>query len=181
MRISMPENSSGDASPLEAATNYTPDIAAAGNAFAYAVYQHSNLPLRVFEAARIATAVINGCLVCKNWRVARDIAGLGIDGGVINNGVAPDEAFYRQLLSEDTEGLDPREKLAVRFARAMGTKPQELSGDDEFWDEFKAVFSDAEITELSYCIAAWMGMGRVAHVLGLDVACVVNESPEAAA
>ena len=38
---------------------YAKEIAGAGNAFAYAIYEHSSLPLRVFEAARIATAMIN--------------------------------------------------------------------------------------------------------------------------
>ena len=35
------------------------------------------------------------------------------------------------------------------------------------------VFSDEEITDLTYCIAGWMGMGRVAHVLGLDSNCEI--------
>ena len=43
---------------------YAKEIAGAGNAFAYAIYEHSTLPLRVFEAARIATAMINGCKIC---------------------------------------------------------------------------------------------------------------------
>ena len=37
----------------------------------------------------------------------------------------------------------------------------------------KEVFSDAEIADLTYCIAGWMSMGRVAHVLGLDSNCSV--------
>ena len=48
-----------------------------------------------------------------------------------------------------------------------------LSKDDNFWDEMKKVFTDKEITDLTYCIAGWMGMGRVAHVLGLDKNCSV--------
>jgi len=55
----------------------------------------------------------------------------------------------------------------------MGNKPKELSKDDNFWDEMKKVFTDEEITDLTYCIAGWMGMGRVAHVLGLDQNCSI--------
>ena len=33
------------------------------------------------------------------------------------------------------------------------------------------VETNAEITDLTYCTAGWMGMGRVAHVLGLDGSC----------
>ena len=55
----------------------------------------------------------------------------------------------------------------------MGEDPKGLSNDEKFWVEVKDVFSDAEITDLTYCIAGWMGMGRVAHVLGLDQNCEV--------
>ena len=41
------------------------------------------------------------------------------------------------------------------------------------WGELKEHFSDQEITDLTYCIAGWMGMGRVAHVLGLDQDCAI--------
>jgi len=37
----------------------------------------------------------------------------------------------------------------------------------------KGVFSDAEITDLTYSIAGWMGMGRVFHVLGMDQSCAI--------
>ena len=40
----------------------------------------------------------------------------------------------------------------------MGEDPKGLSNDEEFWVEVKDVFSDAEITDLTYCIAGWMGM-----------------------
>tara|TARA_B100000795_G_scaffold263241_1_gene242093 strand:- start:1049 stop:1189 length:141 start_codon:yes stop_codon:yes gene_type:complete len=43
--------------------------------------------------------------------------------------------------------------------------------DEKFWVEVKEVCSNAEITDLTYCIAGWMGMGRVAHVLSLDSKC----------
>ena len=69
--------------------------------------------------------------------------------------------------------LNKKEKLAVEFARLMGTAPKELSADDEFWKELKLSFTDAEITDLTYSIAGWMGMGRVFHVLGMDQNCSV--------
>ena len=69
--------------------------------------------------------------------------------------------------------MDKKEKLAVEFARLMGTAPKELFADDEFWKELKLSFTDAEITDLTYSIAGWMGMGRVFHVLGMDQNCSV--------
>jgi alkylhydroperoxidase family enzyme len=152
---------------------YAKEIAGAGNAFAYAIYEHSTLPLRVFEAARIATAMINGCKVCMNWQSKRDVHQMGIAGGVTSNGEAPDDAFYSNLLSNNLEGFSARELIAVKFAKAMGTEPKQLAKDEKFWAEVKDIFTDAEITDLTYCIAGWMGMGRVAHVLGLDNNCTI--------
>ena len=150
---------------------YAKEISFAGNAFAYSIYEHSKLPLRVFEAARIATAIINGCKICMNWQSKRDVHQMGITDGVIKNGKAPDNEFYSKLLDGNYDDLSEREFVAVKYAQAMGTDPKKLSEDEEFWIEVKSIFSDAEITDLTYCIAGWMGMGRVAHVLGLDKNC----------
>ena len=147
------------------------EISAAGNAFAYAIYEHSKLPLRVFEAARIATAQINGCQICMNWQTNRDIKQMGIEGGVSLNGEVPDENFYTHLLQDDLSHLNQQESLAVKYAKAMGSEPKQLAKDEALWGELKEQFSDQEITDLTYCIAGWMGMGRVAHVLGLDQDC----------
>ena len=171
MRISLPENMKTASVMTEPGEHYAKEIASAGNEFAYSIYRHSKLPLQVFEAARITTAIINGCKVCMNWRSARDIKLLGIDGGVVSNGEIPNEAFYKDLLDNELDNLNERELLAVKYAREMGTNPKNLSKDELFWKELKAAFTDMEITDLTYCIAGWMGMGRVAHVLGLDNAC----------
>ena len=152
---------------------YAKEISGAGNAFALAIYQHSKLPLRVFEAARMATAMINGCMICMNWQSKRDVHQMGITNGVIENGEAPNQDCYSNLLSENYVHLSKKELLAVKFAKAMGEDPKGLSNDEKFWVEVKDVFSDAEITDLTYCIAGWMGMGRVAHVLGLDQNCEI--------
>ena len=152
---------------------YAKEIAGAGKAFSYAIYEHSKLPLRVFEAARIATAMINGCKVCMTWQSKRDVHQMGISEGVITNGEAPNEEFYSKLLDNNLEDLTEKELIAVKFANAMGEHPKKLSKDEKLWAEVKRVFSDAEITDLTYCIAGWMGMGRVAHVLGLDNNCEI--------
>jgi len=108
-----------------------------------------------------------------NWQSKRDVHQMGIVGGVTNNGEPPDDTFYSNLLKGNLEGLSSRELVAVQFAKAMGTKPKKLAQDEKFWAQVKEVFSDAEIADLTYCIAGWMGMGRVAHVLGLDSNCSV--------
>lgn len=171
MRIDVGEKAAAEA--IDPGSLYVPEITSAANAFAFAVYSHSRLPLREFEAARITTAVINGCKICMNWRAARDVKTMGISDGVAGNGEAPDEAFYQAVLAGDYEGLSSRERLAVQFAEQMGNAPRALAADEALWAEMKAEFSDAEITDLTYSIAMWMGLGRMTHVLGLDTGCEV--------
>jgi len=146
MRIDVPFQQ-GDY-PLDAAKSHIPEMVAAANEFAFSIYQHSKLPIRVFEAARIATAVINGCTVCKGFRVANGVASLGVEGGVPENGEPPEEAFYEAVLADDTKGLDQREKLAVEYAKGMGKDPQGIAVDERFWAEFKSAFTDQEISFL---------------------------------
>ena len=108
-----------------------------------------------------------------NWQTNRDIKQMGIEGGVTLNGEVPDENFYTHLLQDDLSHLNQQEMLAVKYAKAMGSEPKQLAKDESLWGELKEHFSDQEITDLTYCIAGWMGMGRVAHVLGLDQDCAV--------
>ena len=49
-----------------------PEIGPAAARFAQAVYDHTTLGLREFEAARLRIAQINGCLFCQDWRTERD-------------------------------------------------------------------------------------------------------------
>ena len=127
----------------------------------------------MFEAARVATAVINGCTVCRNWRSARDLEYFGVHGGVAEHGPVPDEAFYQAVLAGDLSALSPAERTATIYAQRMGTDPQGLASDDAFWAEVKSHLTDAQIVDLTYCAAAWIGLGRAVHVLGIDTACTI--------
>ena len=172
MRISLPDRTT--ATEMDPGAAYIPEIAEAGGAFAKAVYSNSKLPLRTFEAGRIVTAMINGCKICMNWRAARDVSQFGIENGVDKNGDAPDEEFYSALLNDDYSRLSRQEELAVIYAKLMGTDPQKLSADDALWKEMQNEFSEAELMDLTYCVAMWMGLGRMTHVLGLDSGCEVT-------
>lgn len=151
--------------------SYAPELIGAADSFAVAVYRHSKLNLRVFEAARIATAVINGCAICRAFRSGRDLSKLGIDDAAVREEEAPDESFYEALLQGDYSGLSAKERLAVLYVQKMGQDPQGLAADEPFWKEFKAAFCDAEIVDLTYCAANWIGLGRAMHVLGVDTVC----------
>jgi alkylhydroperoxidase family enzyme len=176
MRIDVPTARGHD--PYGYATEQlAPEIMSAGAAFSKAVYQHSRLSLREFEGARARTAEINGCVICQRFRAARDLGGMfsgsGTRGTVADNGPAPDKAFYAAVTEWRTATLfSPREALAIEFAERFGIEPKALASDEAFWSRMRGAYSDAEIADLANCVAAWVGLGRVAHVLGFDEVCL---------
>jgi hypothetical protein len=166
---------------------YASEIVTAGGVFGTAPYQYSKLSLRELEAARYRTAIINGCNVCKNMRGGRDFPGLfdmfdgDLDNSVYTHGPAPDEEFYSNVENwKDYAGFSERERLVIRYAEGMGQTPDQIAQDEEFWARAKAVFSDNEIVDLTYSIAAWMGTGRALHALGLDAVCAFTPVGKAA-
>lgn len=186
MRVALPESS--DDTPLGlVGTIYAPEIGAAAMEFSRVTYMHSTLSLREFEAARMITAEVNGCRLCRGFRAAADLPlylkSLGDDAAApfLQAGAEPDEAFYANIANWRSSDLySPRERIAIELAERMGTEPQQIAQDDEFWKRAKAQFKDAELVDLGLCIACWMGLGRVAHVFGLDTSCPVAAPVEQA-
>ncbi|GAA3433757.1 carboxymuconolactone decarboxylase family protein [Kutzneria kofuensis] len=81
-----------------------PGIGTAAANFSLAVYQHSTLGLREFEAARLRIAQINGCLFCLDWRTERD-------------GQKVEEEFLDAVADwRTTEAFDDRARLAAEYA-----------------------------------------------------------------
>ena len=69
MRVDVPE---GQDPIIHVWGVMVPGIGPAAARFAQAVYDHTTLGLREFEAARLRIAQINGCLFCQDWRTERD-------------------------------------------------------------------------------------------------------------
>lgn len=136
-----------------------PGIGPAASKLSLAVYSHSTLGLREFEAARLRIAQINGCLFCQDWRTERD-------GHKVEDG-------FDQAVTEwrTTDSFDERTRLAAEYAERYATDHHNL--DDEFWARMSAHYSQTEIVELSMCIGSWLAFGRLNHVLGLDTVCVL--------
>lgn len=176
MRIDMPPEQRH--APYDfAARKLAPEIMQAAAGFAEAVYLKSRLSLREFEAARTRIAHINGCMICQGFRAARDLSTFYPNSknshSVVDNGAAPDEAFYDAVNDwRNASIFSDRERLAIEFAERFAQEPKVLADDEDFWSRFRARFSDAETADLAHCVAAWMGLGRVAHVLGFDEVCV---------
>jgi len=155
--------------------------------FSTAVYKHSQLPLREFEAARTAIALINGCRICQQFRSIDDVPtyleGLGEDPlvGIHRNGPAPDEDFYRNIGNWRESGIySEREQLAIDFAERFSLTPDALGHDAGFWDRLRSHFSDEEIYELTVACACLVASGRFVHVLGFDEGAVCDIRAEAA-
>jgi len=179
MRVALPE--AHQVEPLRyLSDHYAGDMVRAGFAFSNVTYAMSKLPMRVFEGARYRTALINGCQLCRSFRVERELAG-ATGPSVINNGPAPDEAFYEAVHDyKNSPIFSVREKLGIEYAEGIGLDPQGLAANEDFWARMKANFSDDEIVDLTFCVAVWMGLGRAAHVLGLDGVCAIPALREVA-
>jgi alkylhydroperoxidase family enzyme len=156
MRVDVPE---GQDPIIHVWGVMVPGIGPAAAKFAQAVYDHSTLGLREFEAARLKIAQVNGCLFCQDWRTERD-------------GVKVEDSFPDAVTHwSTTDDLDERARLAAEYAERYALDHHGL--DDDFWERMKAAYSDNEIVELSMCLGSWLSFGRLNRVLGLDTACVL--------
>jgi alkylhydroperoxidase family enzyme len=136
-----------------------PGIGVAAANFSLAVYSHTTLGLREFEAARLRIAQINGCMFCMDWRTERD-------------GQKVEEGFLDAVTQwRTTDAFDDRARLAAEYAERYALDHHGL--DEEFWSRMTAHYSQVEIAELSMCIGSWLAFGRLNHVLGLDAMCVL--------
>ena len=136
-----------------------PGIGIAASQFSLAVYAHTTLGLREFEAARLRIAQINGCAFCLDWRTERD-------GQKVEEGFDDAVARWR-----DADVFDDRTRLAAEYAERYALDHHGL--DEDFWTRMSAHYSQVEIVELSMSIGSWLAFGRLNHVLGIDAVCVL--------
>ena len=161
-RISIPEGSD----PLiHVWTGAAPSLSVPAAQFSAAVYEHSTLPLREFEAARVRIAQINDCQLCLGWRSARDVVARAGEADTI------DEEFYAHIGDATWIGFSEREVLASEYAERFALDHRSM--DDAFWNRLRAAFSDDEIVELGLCIGMWISQGRLNQVLDVDGGCRV--------
>jgi alkylhydroperoxidase family enzyme len=158
LRISVPDGVEPMAHLL---TGSVPHLMDKVTALSNAVYGTSTLPLREFEAARVRIAQINGCLVCQNWRSARDIPNRSHEE-------IPEEWYSHLHGALEWTGYTERERLAYEFAGRFAEDHHSM--DDDFWTRMHAEFSDDEIVELTVCTGAWMFSGRMLRIFGVDAA-----------
>ncbi|WP_328936770.1 carboxymuconolactone decarboxylase family protein [Streptomyces tauricus] len=156
MKVDIPEGKN----PIEYVWgDLVPGIGPAAANFSLAVYAHTTLGLREFEAARLRIAQINGCLFCLDWRTERD-------------GLKVEEEFADAVAKwRTTDVFDARTRLAAEYAERYALHHHCL--DEEFWDRMTAHYSQVEIVELTMSLGSWLAFGRLNRVLGLDAMCVL--------
>ena len=69
-------------------------------------------------------------------------------------------------LDETTAQFSPREALALAYAEKLAVDHHNM--DDNFFDELRTAFNDAEILELGMMIGQYIGFGRLLKVLDLE-------------
>ena len=150
-RLDVPEGEGGDAVQV---WSLRPEMGAAVNRLVDAAYNKSILPVRVREAARIRIAQLNECTVCLAFR-ADSVKAQGLS-----------EEFYGHVRGHDgAAAFDLRERLAMEFAERFAL--DHLGIDDDFVDRLRQSFTDAEVLDLTICLAAFLGLGRMLRVLGI--------------
>jgi len=154
-RIEIPE---GKSDPEVRMWKLRPEMGIGAGTLSHAVYEQSILPVRERELARMRIAQINDCAICQQWRKTAGTAEAMTEDDFANVG------DYRTY-----PGYSERERLAVEYAERFSLDHTNL--DDDFFARLHAVYSDAEILDLTVCIGAWLALGRTMNVLGIDESC----------
>ena len=77
------------------------------------------------------------------------------------------EELYAHVASyRDHPQYSDQERLAIEFAERFAVDHTTM--DDEFFARMRGPFTDAEILDLCICVSAFLGLGRILRVLGID-------------
>ena len=126
-----------------------------------AVYQRSILPPSEREVARMRIAQLNACGACATFRAP----------SVLEAGVS--EEMYEHVHEAATfPGYTDRQRLAIEYAERMATDHRGI--DDELFGRLRNAFTDAEVLDLTMCVAVYLGLGRALEVLGVDSSCPID-------
>jgi AhpD family alkylhydroperoxidase len=157
-RIRVPEGPGGDAAMV---WTLRPEMAGVVDRMVTTAYERSNLPAAEREVARMRIAQLNDCSACADFRAP----------SVLEAGVTPD--LYEHLHEYATyPGYTDRQRLAIEYAERFATAHHSI--DDAFFTRLRAHFDDAEILDLTLCLAIFVGLGRTLAVLGIDEACAID-------
>ena len=119
------------------------------------IYGSSILPPDEREVARMKIAQLNSCNACSTFR-APSVRAAGVS-----------EDLYAHLDDyEIYEGYSERQRLAIEYAARFARDHAAI--DDDLFERLHVAFTDAEILDLTMCIAAYLGLGRALAVLDIE-------------
>ena len=83
------------------------------------------------------------------------------------------EEMYAHVAEyREREDYSEREKLAIEYAERFAL--EHLAIDDAFFTRLREHFADAEILDLTICVADSLAFGRLTQVLKLDQECSID-------
>jgi AhpD family alkylhydroperoxidase len=157
-RIDVPEGPGGDAAMV---WSLRPEMAGMVTRMITTVYQASSLPAAEREVARMRIAQLNACGACATFRAP----------SVLDAGVTED--LYQHLDDYRTyPGYSLRQRLAIEYAERFATDHQGI--DDDLFARLRSAFDDAEVLDLTLCVAVYLGLGRSLEVLGINDNCPID-------
>lgn len=143
----------GDDAPLFAQVYaQSPEIAAAYMEFSRVLRRQRTLPARLVELVRLRIAFHNQCRTCMAGRY----------GEAYDDGLTEGLLCSLEKPEESTE-LTEAERAAIAYADLAATDHHAI--DDATFDRLREHFSDAEIVELGFHVANYVGFGRMARAL----------------
>ena len=150
-RIDVPEGPGGDAAMI---WTLRPEMAGMVERMIGTVYGRSILPAAEREVARMRIAQLNDCSACAVFRAP----------SVVEAGVTEDA--YEHLHEYRTyAGYTERQRLAIEYAERFAIDHHGI--DDDMFARLRALFTDAEILDLTLCVAVYLALGRTLEVLGV--------------
>jgi alkylhydroperoxidase family enzyme len=154
-RLEIPDGPGGDAAMLWA---LRPELAGMVDRMIRGAYQQSSLPAAEREVARMRIAQLNDCSACSTFRAPS-----------VQEARVPPDAYEHLHEYATYPGYTERQRLAIEYAERFATAHDSI--DDPFFTRLRAAFDDAEILDLTLCIAVFLGLGRTLAVLGVDEYC----------
>jgi AhpD family alkylhydroperoxidase len=157
-RLDVPDGPGGEAAMI---WTLRPELGAMVERMIRGAYQQSILPPDERELARMRIAQINDCIACSDFRAP----------SVLDAGVAPE--LYENVAAYATyPGYTDRQRLAIEYAERFANDPASI--DDAFFERLRQSFTDAEVLDLTLCVAVFLGLGRSLAVLGVDQSCAMD-------
>lgn len=157
-RLHVPDGPGGEAAMI---WTLRPQLGTMVERMIRGAYQQSIVPAAERELARMRIAQINDCIACSGFRAQ----------SVLDEGI-PAELYENVAAYASYPGYTPRQRMVIEFAERFAT--DHASIDDAFFDRMRALFSDAEILDLTLCVAVFLGLGRSLTVLGVEQSCGID-------